>query len=124
MPFLKRLGYFLIGLSIGLLFLAVFLRKKTEGTDTEFCYLPNCRVLKELRSKPMELDPTLGITPDTLLIRHLLTEGKVDFRESDTRAEPCKLYKVRGRKENRNLSIILENCDSITRLKEYQLLPD
>jgi hypothetical protein len=124
MPFLKRLGYFLIGLSIGLLFLAVFLRKKTEGTDTEFCYLPNCRVLKELRSKPMEVDPALGYTPDTLLIRHLLTEGDVVFGESDTKAVPCKLYKVRGKKGNNSLSIVLENCDSITRLREYQLQQD
>ena len=121
MPFLKRLGYFLIGLSIGLLFLAVFLRKKTEGTDTEFCYLPNCRVLKELRSKPMETDPALEITPDTLLVQYLLREGEVLFRESDTEAEPCKIYKIRGKEGNRILSITLENCDAHTLLTQYTL---
>lgn len=121
MPFLKRLGYFLIGLSIGLLFLAVFLRKKTEGTDTEFCYLPNCRVLKELRSKPMEVDPTLEATADTVLVRHLLREGKVVFRESDTRAEPCKIYKIRGKAGDQSLWITVENCDTLTRLTGYRL---
>ena len=35
MPFLKRLGYFLVGLSLGLIFLAFFLRKKTDETGAE-----------------------------------------------------------------------------------------
>ena len=124
MSFLKRLGYFLIGLSIGLLFLAVFLRKKTEGTDTEFCYLPNCRVLKELRSKPMQTDPSLEVTPDTLLVQYLLREGEVLFRESDTDAEPCKIYKIRGNEGDRILVITLENCESNTLLTQYTLLEE
>ena len=119
MPFLRRLGYFLIGLSIGLLFLAIFLRKKTEETGTEFCYLPNCRVLKELRSKPMRVDASLGNTPDTLLVQYLLKEGNVVFSESDTRAEPCKIYRIKGEEKGRQLAITLENCDTYTLLTDY-----
>lgn len=121
MPFLKRLGYFLIGLSIGLLFLAVFLRKKTEETGTEFCYLPNCRVLKDLRSKPLRIDPTLSTTPDTLLIQLLLKDGEVLFKESDTRAEPCKIYRIQREAEGGQLIITLENCETHALLTDYIL---
>ncbi len=119
MPFLKRLGYFLIGLSIGLIFLALFLKKKTDETGTEFCYLPNCRVLKELRSKPMRIDSALQTTTDSLLIQYLLKDGDVDFSNSDTRAEPCKIYRINGSRGERSLTITLENCDTFTRLTDY-----
>ena len=29
--------------------------KKAEASGVDFCYLPNCRVLKELRSKPFKM---------------------------------------------------------------------
>ena len=124
MPFLKRLGYFLIGLSVGLLFLAVFLRKKTTETGTEFCYLPNCRVLKELRSKPLRIDPSLDPSPDTLLIQRLLREGDVIFRESDPRAEPCSFYLIHGEDGNRHIEITVENCETYTMLKDYTQLAE
>jgi hypothetical protein len=49
MKFSQRLAYYLFGLLIGCIFLLYFFGEK----KTEFCYLPNCRVLKELRTKPM-----------------------------------------------------------------------
>lgn len=124
MPFLKRLGYFLIGLSVGLLFLALFLRKKTEETGTEFCYFPNCRVLKELRSKPLQIDTSLRDIADTLLIQRMLREGDVIFRESNTEARPCKIYRIRGEEGDQRLAITLENCETYTRLTSYDLKKD
>ena len=120
MPFLKRLGYFLVGLSIGLIFLAIFLKKKTDETDTEFCYLPNCRVLKELRSKPLRIDTSLNKTTDSLLIQYLLREGDVDFGQSDTQASPCKIYRISGSKDDRTLNVTVENCDTFVRLTDYE----
>ncbi|MGB5653153.1 MAG: DUF4258 domain-containing protein [Robiginitalea sp.] len=119
MPFLKRLGYFLVGLSIGLIFLAFFLRKKTDETGTEFCYFPNCIVLKELRSKPMRTDPALTVPIDTLLIQELLREGSVNFNASDTKASPCKLYRIEYETEGYEMNITLENCQEYTLLKAY-----
>jgi hypothetical protein len=123
MPFLKRLGYFLIGLSIGLIFLTLFLKKKTDETGTEFCYLPNCRVLKELRSKPLRVDTALKVATDSLLIQYLLREGDVDFSQSDTRAKPCKIYSISGSAGEEKLRITIENCDSYTLLTSYELEP-
>lgn len=120
MPFLKRLGYFLIGLSLGLIFLAIFLRKKTEETGTEFCYLPNCRVLKELRSKPLQVDSSLATATDSLFLQYLLNQGKVDFSQSDTRATPCKKYRVSATRGAKTLVVTLLSCESHTELAEYR----
>jgi hypothetical protein len=120
MPFLKRLGYFLVGLSLGLVFLAFFLRKKTDETGAEFCYLPNCRVLKDLRSKPMQIDPSLQGTVDTLLIQEILKEGKVDFSASDTKAIPCKTYRVKLKKKEGGVEITVDNCASHVLLTAYE----
>ena len=80
MAFLKRLGWYLVGLSIGLVFLVFFLKKKTQDTGLEFCYLPNCRVLKDLRSKPLSLsDRALAQMEsqelDTLLVKSFFRDG-------------------------------------------------
>lgn len=119
MPFLKRLGYFLVGLSLGLIFLAFFLRKKTDETGTEFCYFPNCRVLKDLRSKPLKVDSTLQITIDTLLVHRILSEGSVDFGSSDTKAKPCKIYRIQLEQEEQDSWITVQNCQTHILLTEY-----
>ncbi len=119
MSFLKRFGYYLIGLSVGLLFLAFFLRKKSEETGVEFCYLPNCRVLKALRANPLEIPEPMQGEVDTSAIAWLLEEGDVEFGKSDPRAEPCAYYSIQGAFEGENLKIVLERCDSVTRLRRY-----
>ncbi len=120
MSFLKRFGFYLIGFSIGLLFLAFFLRKKAEGTGVEFCYLPNCRVLKDLRSKPLEVKPELQEAHDILAIQFLLREGDVEFSSSEPRAEPCGIFVVNGDYGEMHVRLTLENCEDVTRLTGYE----
>ncbi len=107
MGFLRRLGWYLVGLSIGIIFLIFFLKKKSDETGTEFCYFPNCRVLKDMRSKPLvfgeELEPKYR---DTVLIQSFLQDGDIDFGESDTKAEPCKIYVI----EKDEKEVLFENC--------------
>ena len=95
MDFLKRLGFYLVGLSIGIVFLTIFLKKKSEETGTEFCYFPNCRTLKDIRSKPVSYSDDISKMLaenrlDTLDIKRILTEGEVDFGRSDTKSVACK----------------------------------
>lgn len=124
MSFLKRFGFYLIGLSIGLLFLAFFLRKKAEGSGVEFCYLPNCRVLKELRAKPLEVDSNLAGTADTLAIQFLLQEGDVAFGESEPRAKPCGIYVVNGKYAGSHLRLTIKNCEGAAQLTGYERIPE
>lgn len=124
MSFLKRLGYYLIGLSIGLIFLAFFLKKKSEETGTSFCYLPNCRVLKELRSKPVSLAKlkasSTALVLDSVQIMKFLEDGKVDFKASDTKAEPCGLYVINLKAEVKPAQITVENCKDSVSVLSYK----
>ncbi|TAI48726.1 DUF4258 domain-containing protein [Flagellimonas allohymeniacidonis] len=115
MAFLRRLGWYLVGLSIGIVFLVFFLQKKSEETGTEFCYFPNCRVLKDLRSKPLVFGDKLQETfRDTILIQSFLKDGDIDFRNSDTKSEPCKIYRIEKDIDNRKRILQVQNCkDSI-----------
>jgi hypothetical protein len=115
MPFLKRLGFFLFGLAIGLIFLAVFLKNKTEETGVEFCYLPNCRVLKDLRSKPMGFDPRISEMLsnkelDTAQLKNFFIDGDVLFNSSDTQAKPCKMYLIEGEIEHETVVVEVKSC--------------
>ncbi|SHG32799.1 DUF4258 domain-containing protein [Flagellimonas flava] len=111
MAFLRRLGWYLVGLSIGIVFLVFFLKKKSGENGIEFCYFPNCRVLKDMRSKPLVFDDGLPSEfRDTLLIRSFLEDGDIDFGKSDTKSEPCKVYYIQKTISHQKVELQTENC--------------
>ncbi|WP_298506528.1 DUF4258 domain-containing protein [uncultured Maribacter sp.] len=117
MAFVKRLGYFLFGLSIGIVFLTFFFKKKTAETGVSFCYLPNCRVLKDIRSKQLHYSDDinqmlLNKELDTTDIIFLLKEGDVDFSKSDTKSNPCKTYLIEGELHGKEAFLTVKNCNS------------
>ena len=108
----KRVAYYSGGFMIGLVLLFFFLGGKKASCD----YSPNARTLKNIRIKDRFFTETslqvLKINHlDTAVITSLLNDGDVIFPESDTSLDSCKIYVIRGRKENRNLKIKVENCD-------------
>jgi len=112
MAFLKRLGWYLVGLSIGLIFLVFFLKKKSGEEGFDFCYLPNCRVLKDMRSKPLVFSESLPEQyQDTLMVQSFLKDGNVDFGKSDTKSEPCKTYYISHEYKGRELELKAKNCE-------------
>ena len=86
MAFVKRLFWYLIGLGIGSIFLWFIVDKKTDGKGVNFCYLPNCRVVKDLRTANVIKGQ------DSLKIAKLLEDASIDFKRSKPRKEPCKEY--------------------------------
>ena len=115
MAFLKRLGFYLFGLAIGLVFLAFFFKKKTEETGVSFCYFPNCRTLQDIRSKPLAYSDDVrelmnGNQLDSLKIAYFLREGKVDFKKSDTKSSPCKTYIIEVEFDEKPAVMTVQNC--------------
>ena len=115
MSLLKRIGYYLVGLSIGLVFLSIFFKKKSEQTGVSFCYLPNCRTLKDLRAKPLILSTQTNqslqeMGADTLDINQILLEGSVNFKLSDTHSVPCKTYLIEGKINEKEVVLKAKNC--------------
>ena len=115
MAFIKRLGFFLFGLSIGLVFLTIFLKKKTEETGTEFCYFPNCRTLKDIRSKQISYADAINELIsnkelDSTVINNFLSNGDVDFGKSETKTNPCKIYYIEGSVKDKAAILKVKNC--------------
>lgn len=127
MPFLKRLGYYLAGLSVGLIFLAFFLKKKSEETGVSFCYLPNCRVLKDLRSKPHlysdEVSRQIQSQElDTTGLSLVFLEGDINFKKSNPRGEPCAHYTIEGTLNKSDVSLEVISCKDEVFIEEINLL--
>lgn len=111
MNFIRRLGLYLIGFSIGSVF-AVFIFKKKGA---EFCYLPNCRVLKKLRSQALVISDSVRMqlmNNDSIAeaeIKNMFLHGDVDFSKSHPDKEPCKDYVL----NNETYSLSVKWCDSL-----------
>tara|TARA_R110000868_G_scaffold329359_1_gene590216 strand:- start:1144 stop:1524 length:381 start_codon:yes stop_codon:yes gene_type:complete len=115
MAFLKRLGFFIFGLSIGLVFLTIFLKKKSQETGTEFCYFPNCRTLKDIRAKQISYSDAIGQLIqqqelDSTDINGFLYNGEVDFGKSETKTKPCKTYYIEGMVKDKSAILKVKNC--------------
>ena len=115
MAFIKRLGFFLFGLSIGLVFLTIFLKKKSQETGTEFCYFPNCRTLKDIRAKQISYSDAIGQLIqqqelDSTDINGFLYNGEVDFGKSETKTKPCKTYYIEGVVKDKAAILKVKNC--------------
>lgn len=115
----RKLGFYLIGFAVGLIFLAYFFR----GKKTEFCYFPNCRVLKDIRNSPLEYGPLVqqlldnnSIKPEDLKL--LLEEGEVNFKKSQTDRNPCKLYLIEGQITSEPVLLTVERCQDKTILQK------
>ncbi len=118
MTLLKRIGYYLGGFSIGLVLLAFFLSGKKTSCD----YSPSARVKKNIRIKKRvfsdevkELLNTKII--DTAAISYIINKGNVNFSESNTKLDSCKIYVIKGSYSQQDLKLTIENCDSIATVK-------
>lgn len=97
MKFPQRFAYYLLGLLIGGIIVYYFF----DAKDTDFCYLPNCRVLKDLRAKPLTVSDKAQISFNDALvnmndIKMCLTHGDVNFDKSNVFEQGGKLYVIEG----------------------------
>ncbi len=117
--FLRRFSYFLLGLTIGVLVVNFFFSKK----KIEFDYLPNARTLKSIRSKPYIKYSPEALTYmahhhiDTTQVLSLFYYGKVNFKKSELKTEPCKTYFIEPTDKSAPFSIKVERCDSVSTVK-------
>ena len=107
MKLLQRLGYYLAGFAVGLIFLAFFLKGKNFSCD----YGPHARVIKALSTKPIQYNDN-----DSVLVKTILNTGKVDFSKSNTRRKPCGLYYVEALVNNHTVGLEVENCENLVKV--------
>ena len=118
MKFIHRLGYYLGGFSIGLILLAFFLQGKKTSCD----YGPNARTTKNIANKKKHYSGEAQLIMqkhqlDTLTISNIIRYGNVDFSNSDTKSEGCKVYLIENTYKDQEVILSVENCDSIATVK-------
>lgn len=115
--FLKRLGYYLGGFSVGLIILSFIL----SGKKTSCNYGPNARVINDLIQKEILIDSSIQKRHPFLndsLVREQLKKGSVNFSKSDTRRDSCRLYHIEN---NTNKAFwVVENCNKSVLLIDYK----
>ena len=108
MKFAQRFAYYLVGLVLGLFFVALVF----SGKDTRCNYFPNARVLNDIRNKPFNYSEKASQVLaeswiDTIDIKNTLQYGDVDFDKSNTEMNKAKVYVIKG-KTMKNIPITLK----------------
>ena len=121
MTLLRRLGYYLGGFSIGLVVLAFFL----SGKRASCSYGPSARVKKNISLKTLKFsDQALNFFEnknlDSNYVLGIIAKGSVDFSESKTKLDSCKIYVINSEFENSTYKLTIENCDSLATIKNIQ----
>lgn len=119
MKFKFRLAYYLFGLMLGVFFVVYFLGAKADAKGVEFCYLPNCRVLKDIRSKSFYYSEAATATLQEGWVtkedvKACLTYGDIEFSKSNIPSKNGKLYIIEG-KTSHNEEITLTVANSTTK---------
>ena len=125
MSLLKKIGFYLIGFSIGIVLLTFFFK----GKNTEICYFPNCRVLKDIRTKDLRYSQQIqDLINNNMLNKEqldaVLRDGDIDFRRSDTEGAPCKSYFIEGDLNEKAIELVVKNCDGYAEIVSVSVLPD
>ena len=119
MKLIHRIGYYSIGLIIGIIVLFFFLGGKKTSCD----YGPNARVLKNIRIKQKSYsDKALFFLNndkiDSSGFLEIFKNGNVNFSESDVKNDTCSTYMIEGQLQQKPIIVKVENCDSIVEIKE------
>jgi len=108
----KRFGFYGFGFIIGLLLLFFFLNGKKAGCD----YGPDARTLKNIKIKQrvfstQSLQDLKNNNLDTATVSSLLKLGDVNFGESNTKLDSCKVYVIEGSVKKIKLKMSVQNCE-------------
>ncbi len=117
MKFIHRLGYYLGGFAIGLVLLMFFLNGKDASCD----YGPNSRTVKNISSKPIIYSDKASVfitehDLDSTTVINLVKYGNVDFSNSKTKLDSCKVYLIENSYKEQDMELKIQNCEYIATL--------
>lgn len=113
MKFIQRLGYYISGFIVGIIILLFFL----NGKQASCAYGLDARVKKNIGLKK-KVFTTSALTEfkqlqiDTASYTKLLERSDVDFSQSQTELDTCKIYALETSTEQQSLLLTVKNCDS------------
>lgn len=120
MKLLKRIGYYLIGVSLGSI-VVLFIWK---GKDVSFDYGMDARTLSSIRKKQLVYSDEAkqamtSFKIDTATIKYILNNrADVDFDKSKARLKPCAEYYIIGKDSLQSIHFYVKRCDSIATVEK------
>ena len=108
MSFLWRLVYYSFGFFIGLIILLfIFSGKKTTCN-----YSPNDRVIADISKKSLMHNFIINENDfiDSVRFAKFIKSAKVNFSQSNTKVDSCKIYSLYGYEKGINRNLKLKNC--------------
>ena len=123
MKFIHRLGFYLGGFAIGLIILLFFLNGKDASCD----YGPNARTVKNISSKKIAYSKNAATelydrSIDSTIVKQLIQFGDVNFSESNTKAEPCKVYQIENTYKERDVIMRVKNCSLVATIIDFKII--
>jgi hypothetical protein len=122
MDWLKRIGYFLIGVSISCVGVYFFWQKKQATFD----YGMDARTLKTIRIRKQIISPEAQTVLtennlDSIAIMYILNNGDVNFGKSQQREKPCGKYLIEGEFQDKLIDLWIIRCDSTATIKKVTI---
>ena len=119
MDWLKRIGYYLVGFSLGGVIVFFIWQKK----EVSFDYGMDARTLKTIRIREKVYTPEAQsvLTAnhlDSLTVNAILNNGDVNFGESKPRIKPCPEYLITGKDSLKHIQLYFKRCDSVATLQK------
>ena len=111
MHFIRRFSLYFVGILLGTFVTFIFFGNR----DISCSYFPNSRVLKNINAKHIVYkqnvkNSLVDLNIDIPYIRTMLKEGDINFNESNTMLDSCKIYQI----EYKKYAIKVRNCDSVS----------
>ena len=120
MTFSQRLMKYLLGVGIGMVFIAMAFGPRAFSCN----YLPKARVLDEAYSKRLSISPEAQAflkaenLDSTFLKKELFKRSKVDFDNTKKDQKPCREYiaNYKSKDETKNYDFVFDICREESKL--------
>ena len=117
----QRLPYYLVGLFFGI----IIVKYVFKGKKSSFDYLPNARVLKSIRNKPIVFSPEVVLLLDSnkidsVSITQILNNGDVDIWNK-IKLDSCIKYNIQGEDSLKNITLSVKRCKSTAYLDKISI---
>ncbi len=130
MRVIQRVGYYLVGVAIGIVLLAFFVKGKKGDNSFDFAYLPEARVLKSIGNMPFTLSAkakqhTVNQNIDSVFLAAFYKTAEIDFSQSNPRKADCaKDYSLKGNAASQEIHMFLtlNPCDSLVQIQEITVV--
>ncbi len=121
MTFGRRLRYYLLGFFAGSIMVFMIFGRRSSCKNYVRDYLPNGRVLQEVQHKPIQYSEGVekfiseNNIDSAFLNRTIMTEGEINFEDSEPRKKPCGYYKMTYKD---SLLIEFEKCKDFSTIEK------